>query len=96
VSYLVKKGPADPFRGNWYVPEAEFSTQLEAIAKAASLALKSQRNLKNSWEEFGYEWSVFETDGNSETKIWEGYKYIKEIEAGGDVSNLDLGFISHL
>ena len=91
--YLLKKGPADPFRGDWYIQEAEFTSQQEVIEKAASLTLKSQHELKNNWEELGYEWSVFENEDNSETKIWEGYKYIQEIDRGGNANNLDLGLI---
>ena len=92
--YFIKKGPADPFRGDWYVHEAEFSTQHEAIAAAASLTLKSLYELKNGWEEFGYEWSVFEHSENLEIKIWEGYKYIQQVNARGDVNNLDLGLMN--
>jgi hypothetical protein len=39
-----------------------------------------------SWEQFGYEWSVFEKEGDIEKKIWEGYKYI----ISGGYKSLDL------
>ncbi len=74
--YIIKKGPADPFRGNWYTDEQVFSNSNDAIAKAAELTLHNYSEFKNSWEEFGYEWSVFEKTDSKEIKIWEGYKYI--------------------
>lgn len=91
--YLVKKGPADPFRGDWYTPEAEFNELQIAMESAAALTIKSYHELNYSWEEFGYEWSVFEKDGDLETKIWEGYKYIQEIKIQDEPGNLDPGLL---
>lgn len=79
-SYLLKKGPADPFRGDWYIHEVEFNELEKAIETAATLTHSNFPELKNSWEEFGYEWSVFEKIEHQEIKIWEGYKYIKAIK----------------
>ena len=74
--YLLKKGPADPFRGDWYTDEIRFASAEEAIAQAAALTLAEYNAYLTSWEQFGYEWSVFEKVGDTERKIWEGYKYI--------------------
>jgi hypothetical protein len=92
-SYPMKRGPADPFRGDWYAQEDEFNELQIAIESAAAFTLKSYHELNTSCEEFGYEWSVFEKDGDTEIKIWEGYKYIQEIKALDESGNLDLGFI---
>jgi len=77
-TYIVKKGPADPFRGNWYTDEQSFATLDEAIVKAAELTLANYEKFKNIWEEFGSEWSVFERENKIEKKIWEGFKYINQ------------------
>lgn len=89
--YLVKKGPADPFRGDWYILEKEFTDHHQAIAFAAKLTLQNSEELKNSWEQFGYEYSVFELVGGIEKKIWEGYKYIISLRLGD--KNLDTGLM---
>lgn len=87
--YLVKKGPADPFRGDWYTEESSFLVKDEAIAEAARLTLADHSSFLDSWEQFGYEWSVFERAGGKEVKIWEGYKFIKS--SGRTSKDLDLG-----
>lgn len=75
--YLVKKGPADPFRGDWYIDEKTFDSAGDAISHAAELTLAEYNAYLLSWEQFGYEWSVFEKEEDVEKKIWEGYKYIR-------------------
>jgi hypothetical protein len=75
-TYLLKKGAADPFRGDWYIYEESFASAEEAITQAAALTLAQYNTYLLSWEQYGYEWSVFEKEGDSEKKIWEGYKYI--------------------
>lgn len=82
TKYTIKKSPADPFRGDWYIHEADFSKIEQAIVKAAELTLKNYEELQNSWDEFGYEWSVFEEKDNIEKKLWEGYKYIQFVREG--------------
>ncbi len=77
--YFVKKGPADPFRGDWYIDEGSFDTAGEAIEQAAALTLAEYNEYLMSWAQFGYEWSVFEKEGDTEKKIWEGYKYIMSL-----------------
>jgi len=91
--YLVKKGLADPFRGDWYIQEADFKDKEKAVESAALLTLTNVKELTKHWEEFGYEWSVFEKEGSHETKIWEGYKYIQGINNSGEIDNLMLGAI---
>jgi hypothetical protein len=91
--YLVKKGPADPFRGDWYIPQSDFQEQSEAIKAAATWTLENFRQLKSSWEEFGYEWSVFERRDESEKKIWEGYKYILAKKDRETTGHFELGLI---
>jgi hypothetical protein len=76
VVYKVKKGAADPFRGDWYADESIFENKKAAIEYASQLTLANYNGFKNSWEEYGYEWSVFESD-IFENKVWEGYKFIK-------------------
>ena len=76
MQYHVKKGPADPFRGDWYVQENSFPSSEEAVASALRLTYQNYSELGNSWEQYGYEWSVFEESPNAEKKIWEGYKAI--------------------
>src|SRR6478735_5436979 len=84
--FLVKKGPADPFRGDWYIDEKSFASAREAIEEAAALTLANYNEYLLSWEQFGYEWSVFEKEGDLEKKIWEGYKYLLSSGyKGGDV-----------
>jgi hypothetical protein len=73
--YLVKKGPADPFRGDWYTDDRCFASANQAIAHAAALTLADYNDYLTSCE-----WSVFEKEGDTEMKIWEGYKYIKSSE----------------
>jgi hypothetical protein len=80
--YFVKKGPADPFRGDWYLEEKTFDNQEEAISIAAALTKENFAEFGKDWDEFGYEWSVFEKDGDSEKKVWEGYKYISLLRKG--------------
>jgi hypothetical protein len=77
VPFQVKKGPADPFRGDWYIPEQTFETATEAIALAMQRTQEEYSQLKISWEQYGYEWSVFEQTTTGEIKIWEGYKAVK-------------------
>lgn len=91
--FLVKKGPADPFRGDWYIHETEFKELEKAIQSAAALTIANFHELKNSWEEFGYEWSVFEKNGQHEKKIWEGYKYMQEMKGRELNGHLDLGLV---
>jgi hypothetical protein len=91
--YLVKKGPADPFRGDWYIHEAEFIELEKAIQSAATLTFTNYLELKNSWGEFGYEWSVFEKNEPYEKKIWEGYKYIQEIKDAKVSDHFDQGLV---
>ena len=76
MTYHVKKGPADPFRGDWYIQDDSFSSSAEAVASALTLTHQNYTELGNSWEQYGYEWSVFEESSNGERKIWEGYKAI--------------------
>lgn len=85
-TYLVKKGAADPFRGDWYILDEEFNSAEEAISTAAEKTLAQYKEYNHDWEQYGYEWSVFEKSENVEKKIWEGYKYIKSAVDG----NLDL------
>jgi hypothetical protein len=76
MAYHVKKGPADPFRGDWYIQESSFPSSEEAVASALRLTYQNFAELGNSWDQYGYEWSVFEESLNAEKKIWEGYKAI--------------------
>ena len=87
--FLVKKGPADPFRGDWYIEEKAFNDFNEAIAYAAKLTINNFNEFKKDWDEFGYEWSVFEKKESTETKLWEGYKYISLVRKGE--KNIDGG-----
>lgn len=89
ASYLVKRGPADPFRGNWYTEAMEFESLEEAIRTAAAKTLENFTELQNSWDEFGYEWSVFEKETGK--KIWEGYKFI--VTGRGKDLNREHGFL---
>lgn len=89
--YLVKKGPADPFRGDWYLSEMTFDREELACAKAAELTLQNFQELKTSWEAYGYEWSVFEEHGEAEQKIWEGYRYIQLIISGTEPTDHSAG-----
>lgn len=93
-NYLIKKGPADPFRGDWYIQETDFEEQAEAIEAAATLTLENFRQLKSGWAEFGYEWSVFENGKESEKKIWEGYKYIQAKNDRETTGDYELGWVS--
>ena len=40
------------------------------------------------WDEFGYEWSVFEKVGDTEKILWEGFKYISFVRKGNKDVNL--------
>jgi hypothetical protein len=75
--YIVMRGPADVFRGDWYDQRVEFMDLEEAIQNAFDKTLSNYLRFLQSWEEFGYEWSVFEIDVNNSTKIWEGFKCIR-------------------
>jgi hypothetical protein len=79
MPFHVKKGAADPFRGNWYLPGSIFNTSSEAITLALNLTNENYVEFGRSWDEFGYEWSVFEESPSGEKKIWEGYKAIAEM-----------------
>ncbi len=92
--YLVKRGAADPFRGDWYILEEEFHEMGKAIEKAAALTINNFLQLKTSWEEYGYEWSVFEKSDQHEIKIWEGYKYIHEMKREDEPGHFDLGLVN--
>jgi len=83
VPFHVKKGAADPFRGDWYIPEQTFETAAEAIAFAMLRTQEEYDQLRISWEQYGYEWSVFEQTPTGETKVWEGFKAIKVMEERG-------------
>lgn len=87
--FLVKKGSADPFRGDWYTQEVSFTSENEAITEAARLTIADHSSYGNSWEQYGYEWSVFEKIGEEERKIWEGYKFI--MSSGNESNDLELG-----
>jgi hypothetical protein len=87
--YVVKKGPADPFRGDWYSDEKPFADLETAISIAAALTIANYESLMNNWEEFGYEWSVFEKVEAGDTKLWEGFKYIFYVRNGK--TDLDAG-----
>lgn len=78
IEYIVKKGAADAFRGDWYIEEKRFNKKSEAFENAMELTLANYYEFLLSWEEFGYEWSVFETNNGTEKKIWEGYAFIKK------------------
>ncbi|MFZ5554591.1 MAG: hypothetical protein ACOZCO_15835 [Bacteroidota bacterium] len=77
-SYKVKKGAADPFRGDWYTDEKIVHLKEEAVELAAELTLANYHEFLSGWEEFGYEWSVFEIKNGEEKKIWEGYAFIQK------------------
>lgn len=76
MKFHVRKGPADPFRGDWYTQENSFPTSEEAVATALILTHQNYIELGNGWEQYGYEWSVFEETSGGDKKIWEGYKAI--------------------
>jgi hypothetical protein len=76
MPFHVKKGPADPFRGDWYIPESVHETSTEAIARALKLTQQNLDELGTSWDQYGYEWSVFEEIPSNEKKIWEGFKAV--------------------
>ena len=72
----------------------EFSSLSEAIQSASELSLNDFDYWKEHWDEFGYEWSVFELENQKETKIWEGYKFIQGWRANGKASiNVDWGML---
>ena len=80
------------FKGDWYDQPEIMKTKEEAIAKAAGLTLANYREWKLSWEEYGYEWSVFEKEDESEKKIWEGFKYIYQRHPKkSEVPDINLG-----
>ena len=72
--FHVKKGSADPFRGNWYVHESSFPTVEEAVSTASELTQQNYLHWLQNWDEHGFEWSVFEETPSGEKKIWEGFK----------------------
>src|SRR5690349_17010271 len=76
MMYHVKKGPADPFRGDWYIKENSFPSSTEAIASALLLTHQNYIEFGKDWDQYGYEWSVFEQTPNEDKKIWEGYRAI--------------------
>jgi hypothetical protein len=91
MSYTVSKGPADPFRGDWYIPEGEFQTLEEAVAQALQLTDANHREYGTLWVELGYEWSVFDAD---EMHIWEGYRAVQlMVESGRDALRAEDGFL---
>jgi hypothetical protein len=55
--------------------------------------LENFHQLKSSWAEFGYEWSVFERREESEKKIWEGYKYIQAVKDRETTGGFEPGFL---
>jgi hypothetical protein len=87
-TYFIKKGAADPFRGDWYIEEKTLSDLSEAISAAADLTLKNFNEFGKDWDEFGYEWSVFEKEEMKEIKLWEGFKYISFVRKGRTDLNL--------
>ena len=95
MPFHLKKGAADPFRGDWYIPESTFRTVSEAIDLALRLTQQNYLELGHSWEQFGYEWSVFEETSSGETKIWEGYKAIAVMrEKGKAIPDVEDGLLS--
>jgi hypothetical protein len=84
--FYVKKGMADPFRGNWYVHENSFDTESEAIISALELTNEDFIKWGSGWDEYGWEWSVFRVTDSSEEKIWEGFKAISTMRASGKAS----------
>ena len=76
MAYHISKGPADPFRGDWYIQEDSFDSLTGAIAAALKLTYQNYLELGDGWEQYGYEWSVFEEAAHGNKKIWEGYKAI--------------------
>jgi hypothetical protein len=76
MPFHVKKGAADPFRGDWYIAESVHETSAEAIANALKLTQQNLNELWASWDQYGYEWSVFEETASGEKKIWEGFKAV--------------------
>ena len=69
MTFHVKKGAADPFRSEWYIQEA-YMTSAEAITLALKLTQQNLNELGTNWEQYGYEWLVFETIASTEKKIW--------------------------
>lgn len=92
MPFHVKKGAADPFRGDWYIPEKTFDNAAKAVALAMMRTQENYHDLRTSWEQYGYEWSVFEQTSAGETKIWEGFKAIKVMmEKGRSVLHVEDG-----
>ena len=81
MSFHIKKGSADPFRGDWYIYEKSFSEKMDAVNLALELTVKNLVHWGNSWEEYGWEWSVFEESSNGDKKIWEGFKAISTMKS---------------
>jgi len=80
------------FRGDWYDQDEVMATREDAIAKAATLTLEEYFGMPNDWEQYGYEWSVFEKENNVEKKIWEGFKYINSSKPRlGQTPDINLG-----
>lgn len=95
MSFHVKKGATDPFRGDWYTPESIHETSEEAIAEALKLTQQNLDELGTSWDQYGYEWSVFEETSSGETKIWEGHKVIAVMrEKGKAIPYVEDGLLS--
>jgi hypothetical protein len=91
-TYTIKRGLADMFRGDWYDQEEAMETRDEAIAKAATQTLEEYFGMPNDWEQYGYEWSVFEKENGVEKKIWSGWKYIyHKRPKKGEVLDINLG-----
>ena len=94
ITFAVKMGPADMFRGDWYREVEEFETAEEAIRSAATRTLENFNTFLLNWEEFGYEWSVFEKENAAEKKIWEGFKYIMASKPdAGETPDFEFGKI---
>ena len=86
MKYHISKGPADPFRGDWYTRESSFASKTEAVVSALALTHSNFKELNAGWEQYGYEWSVFEETEDGIKKIWEGYKAIAVMQ-GKNKSN---------
>jgi hypothetical protein len=91
MPFCVKKGAADPFRGDWYISEQVFNNQSDAVAMALKLTQENFNQLQLRWDQYGYEWSVFEQTENDERKIWEGYKAIQVMQQLGQ-SQIDSAY----
>lgn len=80
------------FRGDWFDQDEEAASREEAIAKAASQTLEEYFRMENDWEQYGYEWSVFEKENEVEKIIWSGWKYIyHKRPSNGEAPDINLG-----